>query len=159
MTPNSTRQALRQVLFSSLIAPPLVYNLETGPVTLPIANVQSARVWNTGGVSAPSPLVTLSVSSHSIRNRLAYRAFNAKIQVVSSNGADECEAIYEAVRARLQLADQQASPFSNDLSRSPNGAAYGLAMLEIQEHRVSDTDFERETSRWYLTAELGIVAL
>lgn len=156
-------QAARQVVYSALTpVGGLPYQIDgtNAPSNLPIANVVPKAVWLAGGAAAPMPLVAFDLGAGVSEPRVFnVRRLNLKVWVVSENGQDECVGLYEAVRGRLHLADQESVPDGpQDLSRAGSGSALAITVREFVETRASGADYERETNRWYLVAEYRITA-
>jgi hypothetical protein len=153
-------QALRQRVFSALTQPPLTYNLDGNVVALPSQNVLPSAPWE-AGTSAPMPGVFYMVSAVGVGPRVwAERRFRVQLWVVSKVGPRECSEIYESIRALLHLADSESvvdGPQS--LSRVGSGPVLSLGVRECIETRVSHVGYERETNRWYLSAEYQVTAL
>lgn len=156
-----TLQALREAVYSALTTPPLQYQIDTtsAPLqTLPAASVHAKAVWDAG--DPPMPALAFSVSAAGNPSRLeAERTLTLRVWAISASTGDECTEIYEAARARLHTADQDAPPGIADLSRPSVGGALGLVVRELIEQRVSEASFDQQTSKWYVTAEYRVIAL
>lgn len=169
-----TIQAVRQVLYAALTSPALTYQINDGtPITLSSQNVAARPVWTPavgGGAQPPTPYVCFSVGGGGHETMLAERSLRARIWV-SSNSADnppddEVTEIYEAIRARLHGADDEATSewlqfAPPSLSRSDTAQALGLAIRRCREMRpgAQPADFEIASARWYVSATYEIVAV
>ncbi len=162
---NRTLQAVRQAVYAALTSPALTYQINAGPaLTLPAASIQNRPIWSAvaSGTEPPSPYVTFTVGGRGNIGRFSdERILDLKIWVSSSASDDDVTEIYEAIRARLHLADQNgfddglAPP---DLSRVATGSTLGVNVRECVEYRVLPAEFDKASGRWYLSATYMIVA-
>lgn len=162
---RQTIQAFRQRVYAALTSPPLAYSINgAAPVDLPSTSVIPRWLWEIGQ-TAPMPLVAFAVEGRGdpsivLGSATGIRSLRLKIWTVSGNGIDEVTSIYEAVRAVLNYADQDAPPGVTDLSRAGTGGSdQPLTVQLCREIDVHDPAYEIETKRWYLSAEYDVVAL
>lgn len=169
-----TLQAVRQVLYAALTAPPLTYQINDGaPITLSAQNVAARPVWTPaigGGPQAPSPYVCFAVGGAGHSTLIAERGLRARIWVSSDSGSnapdDEVTELYEAIRARLHGADDEATSdwlefAPPSLSRIDTAHALGVAIRRCRELSpgAQPADYEPQSGRWYVSATYEIVAV
>ena len=169
-----TLQAVRQVLYAALTSPPLQYAVNDGPtITLSANNVAARPVWTpavSGGSQPPSPYVAFSVGGGGNATMLAERTLRMQIWVSSNSGTnapdDEVTELYEAIRARLHGADDDATSdwlqfVPPSLSRTPTAHTLGVTIRRCREINpgASPADFEPTSARWYVSAHYLIVAV
>lgn len=162
---RSTVQALRQRIFAALTSPPLSYSINgASPVALPTANVIPKVMWEIG-ITAPMPLVAYAVVGRgdpniAIGRNTGVRKLELKLWVVSANSMSEVTSLYEAVRALLNYADQDAPPGTADLSQAGTGGAdQAITVQLLREVELIDPRYEVQTKRWYLSASYDVMAL
>ncbi|MHB1798061.1 MAG: hypothetical protein ACYCUI_07115 [Vulcanimicrobiaceae bacterium] len=163
---NRTLQAVRQAVYAALTSPPLTYQINAGPtLTLPAASIQNRPIWSAvaSGTEPPSPYVTFTVGGRGNIGRFTdERILDLKIVVSSTTSDDDVTEIYEAIRGRLHLADQNGTDDGlapPDLSRvAVAGVTLGVNVRECIEGRVLPAEFEKASGRWYLSATYAIVA-
>lgn len=169
-----TLQAVRQVVYAALTSPQLVYTVNDGsPITLPVANVSSRAPWNPavgGSLQPPSPFVAFSVGGRGHDTMLAERQMRLKIWVSSNSTTvspdDEVTELYEAIRARLHGADDEATSdwlqfAPPSLSRTDTAQNLGLAVRRCREvgSGALPAEFETTSARWWISAEYVVIAV
>lgn len=172
-----TLQAVRQVIYYALTAPPLTYSINgSSPITLSAANVSTRAPWNlavglTPQEPIPTPSVAFTVEGKSPWQMIAERDMMLKIWV-SSNSTnlpafagpdDEVTEVYEAIRAILHGADDEAQTSEAfppaSLTRVATDLALGLTVRRCRESHAFPADYEKDSARWWISASYRIVAL
>lgn len=158
-----TLQAMRQAVYAALTDPQLSYTVNAGaPTLLPVACVLPRYVWEVDNAQ-PEPFVCFAIAGSSSRapaveRWLGDRDLELQIWVVSAQGTDEVSEIYEAVRGRLNYADQEQISAGRDLSRAATGSTLAIAVRDIRETWASDPGFEPVSNKWQMSARYKIVA-
>jgi hypothetical protein len=160
-TPRRVGQAVRQILFATLTSPPLVYKQDTGSgysdITLPSTSVVPRAIWNLVD-NVPSTYVCFAIKGRGATSRaVADRRMVATFWIVGQD-EDECEEIYEAIRARVHTGDQDPGFFATDLSRAGDVADLGAAIIECVEQTAYPCDFDKTTARWMKVVTFSMVA-
>ena len=153
-----TIQAARQAIFNILTTTPLTYTVNNGQMqTVPLANIQSSAPWTLGATEPPDPLISFVVSSNGVGELiLDDRRIEIKLWVSTKVGAgDHVTEIYEAIRLRIVSGSEGISP----LSRSATGSTLACNITEVHEKKVMYPEFEKDSSRWYISATYSAVAL
>jgi hypothetical protein len=172
-----TLQAVRQVIYYALTTPPLTYTISgSSPITLSAANVSTRAPWNmavglTPQDPIPTPSIAFTVEGRSPTQMLAERDMMLKIWV-SSNSTnlpgdvgpdDEVTEVYEAIRAILHGADDEAQISGAfpppSLTRVATDLALGLSVRQCREIHAFPADYEKDSARWWISASYRIVAL
>jgi hypothetical protein len=162
---KSTLQSVRDAVFGALSSG-LVYQVDTGSAystaTLPAENVVPRSLWLTGGDQAPDPLVCFNVGETGDiggRQTPGERVVRLRVWCVSK-GEDEATFLYEAVRAALNYADQDAIPGgAPDLSRSAASYRLALAVRQIKLTGADPVEYDPSTGRWYVRATFRVNAI
>ena len=154
-------QAVRQAIYKALTSPALSYQVNTDlPKTLLNTSVIPRSVWLTGAETAPSPLVAFAVSERpQVFNSVQYRTLRLSIWVVSSASEDECVELFEALRERLNLADDSGRALNQTpLSTVATNTNLGASITQCHILSVSAPDYDTTSKRWYCLSEFGITA-
>ncbi len=164
MSSALTVPALREVIYAALTSPPLPYNVDNGgsygTTTLPSGNVKPRSVW-LNGPNPPSPMVCFAVNSRGQRSRYVDPNLRVYVWAVAD---DELTAIYlyAGVRARLHLADDTGGGGPTfappSLSRVQTSAQLGVVVRQCEEDDAMPAEFDKDTGRWYVSAQYKIVA-
>ena|GEM_PF-3920016 len=157
-------QALAEAVYVAMTSPPLSYTTQNangtyGSATLPAANVVKKAVW-LSGPNPPDPLVAFAVSGRGVKSRyLSDRDLRVKLWTVS-NFPLAATFLYEAVRARLHLADQEGAEYAStgDISRAAAANALGVSVRECVEIEALPEEFDVQTGRWYCYAVFKVTA-
>jgi hypothetical protein len=127
---------------------------------MPVSAIIPKNVWEAGGAQAPTPMVAYNVGENALKFRtLAFRAFTLKFWIVSSAGTNEVVEIFEQVRSRFELADNEAQTDGpTDLSRAATTNTLPIVVVESKFVRATEPEFDPASKRWYLSAEFAITA-
>lgn len=163
-----TRVAVKQAVYARLTSPPIGYSINNGPpLTVPAANVQQRAIWTPGvggKAQPPSPYVAFSVGNTPHDTLMGERVLELKIWVSSTQSDSEVDEIYEAIRALLHGADDEATPEwatfpPPTLSQVATSTTLALTVRRCREQRALAADFEPNSARWYVSAQYRIVAV
>jgi hypothetical protein len=163
---SPTLQSVRQAIYAALTATPLSYQVDQqGTVTLATSQVVPQAVWNLAQSFAPNPptlpavCYAVSTTKRDWSRFLAERALLLEIWVVSNQSIDECTMLYEAVRARIFNADQDAPAGVQDLSRAGSSTVPPLALRECTEQNVYAPLWDNVANQYQLKADYRVVAV
>lgn len=159
-----TLQAVREIIFTALTSPALQYYKDLGGgsgyslLTLPTANVVPRAIWNVGPTPPPSPYICFAVRGRGQTSRyIGDRRMTATFWCVSEL-EDEVTELYEAVRSKVNLADQDVGPFATDMSTIGTLTNLGAIFREFIETNAYEPTWDRVTTRWQLVAEYSVIA-
>jgi len=161
---RSTLQATRAAIYGAL-STNLVYQVDTGSsyttATLDPTHVVPRSVWLAGGDQAPDPLVCFSIADLGDvdgRPTAGERVMRLTVWCVSTD-EDTTSFIYEAVRARLSYADQDAIDGTADLSRPAATYQLPAQFRSIVPQPSSPCDYDTATGKWYIRAVFRVNAI
>jgi hypothetical protein len=159
-----TQAALYEAVHAALTSPALPYTVNNADgtystTTLPAANVVSRSAWLNGS-NPPDPLIAFSIGSKGAVSRfLPDRELRLYVWCASTFEIS-ARFLYEAVRARINFADQEGGDYAGaDLSRAATSRSLPLVMRSCEEIEALPCEFDRQTGRWYVTATFKVCAI
>jgi hypothetical protein len=163
---NPTTQALRDAIYAVLTAVPLNYQVDAQPlVIVPAAQIVPKAIWQLAQHFAPNPppmpVVAFAVEGvrRSFSRRIMERELRLHLWIISDASTDDVTMLYEAIRARIFLADQDAPPGTADLSRAASSTTLPLIVRECVEIEAGIPDFNDVDQRYEMKAEYSVTAL
>jgi hypothetical protein len=162
---SPTLQGLRAAVFQALTVPLLTYQIDQEPIqTVPAANIVAKSIWNLTAHFAPNPPPMPSVAfavttvARRFSRALIERELRLQIWIVSDQSTDDVTMLYEAIRSRIYLADQDAPPGVSDLSRAASSTQLSLTVRACVEIDTTAPDFNDADQRFEMQAEYSVVA-